>query len=96
MIESLVEETNHYAQQALMGKKLSPRSRFKQWVGLTVGEMQAFLGLIVGIRLIVIENMAEYWRPLQAAILRFSHGEGQIFFLIQSFFHVADNRRQFP
>ena len=54
MIESLVEETNRYAQQTLMGKELSPRSRFKQWVDVTVGEMRAFLGLIVGMGLLVI------------------------------------------
>ncbi|KAK3775759.1 hypothetical protein RRG08_041899 [Elysia crispata] len=60
MIETLVEENNRYSQHALMGKELSPRQRFKQWVEVTVGEMWAFLGLIVGTRLIVIENIAEY------------------------------------
>ncbi|GFO21322.1 Zinc finger mym-type protein 2 isoform x1 [Plakobranchus ocellatus] len=47
MITNLVEETDRYAEQTLSGKTLSPRSRFNQWVEATVGEMRAFLGLIV-------------------------------------------------
>ena len=82
MIEVLVVETNRYAEQTLRGKILSPRSRFHQWVDVTSVEMRAFLGLIIRMGLIVIENMTEYWKDR--------------FFLIQSFFHVADNGSQLP
>ena len=98
MIEGLVVETNRYAEQTLRGKALSPRSRFRQWVDVTAVEMRAFLGLIVGMGLIIIENMAEYWSlhdlyklPFFASVMVKDR-----FFLILSFFHVADNRSQLP
>ncbi|GFO19257.1 PiggyBac transposable element-derived protein 4 [Plakobranchus ocellatus] len=56
MITSLVEETNRYAEQTLGGKELSPHSKFRQWIEVTVGEMRAFLGLIVAMGLLVIGN----------------------------------------
>ncbi|GFO40802.1 PiggyBac transposable element-derived protein 4-like [Plakobranchus ocellatus] len=75
---------------------LIPRSRFEQWVEVTVGEMQAFLGLIVAMGLIVMENMAEYWSlhdlyrlPFLSSVLVKDRS-----FLILSSFHVADNERQ--
>ena len=91
-------ETNRYAEQTLRGKVLSPRFRFRQWVDVTAVEMRAFLGLIVGMGLIIIENMAEYWSlhdlyklPFIASVM----GKDR-FFLILSFFHVADNGSQLP
>ncbi|GFO14718.1 PiggyBac transposable element-derived protein 4-like [Plakobranchus ocellatus] len=99
MITNLVEETNRYAGQTLRGKTPSPRSRFQQWVEVTVGEMRAFLGLIVAMGLIVIiENMAEYWSLHDQYRLPFfsSVMVKDRFLLILSFFHVADNERQAP
>ncbi|GFO04045.1 PiggyBac transposable element-derived protein 4-like [Plakobranchus ocellatus] len=98
MITNLVEETNRYAGQTLRGKTLSPRSRFQQWMEVTVGEMWAFLGLIVAMGLIVIENMAEYWSLHDIYRLPFfsSVMVKDRFLLILSFFHVADNERQAP
>ena len=98
MIKGLVEETNRYAQQILRDKELAPRSRYRQWVDVTVGEMRAFLGLIVAMGLIIIENMGEYWSLHEVYKLPFfaSVMVKDRFFLLLSFFHVSDNRRQLP
>ena len=61
MVENIVRETSRYATQTLKNKQLSPKSRFPQWVDVTVPEMWAFLGLIIGMGIIVIENLEEYW-----------------------------------
>ena len=61
-------------------------------------EMRAFLRLVIGMGLLIIENMAEYWSlhdvyklPFFALLMVEDR-----FFLILSFFHVADNGRQLP
>ena len=97
MIEGLVVETNR-SEQTLRGKVLSPRSRFCQWVDVTAVEMRAFLGLIIGMGLIVITNMLEYWSLHDLYKLPFfsSVMVKDRFFSILSFFHVADNGNQLP
>ncbi|GFR61627.1 PiggyBac transposable element-derived protein 4 [Elysia marginata] len=59
-VASLVAETDRYAKQTLKDKELSPKSRFRQWTPVTVNEMWAFLGLIIVMGLILIENLEEY------------------------------------
>ena len=56
MVESIVRETNRYATQTLKTKQLSPKSCFRHWVHFTMLEMWAFLGLIIGMGLIVCDG----------------------------------------
>ncbi|GFR99620.1 PiggyBac transposable element-derived protein 4 [Elysia marginata] len=93
MVASLVTETNRYAEQTLEDKKLSPKYRFRQWTPVTLNEMWAFLGLIIAMGLILIENLEEYWSlhamyklPFFSSVLKKDR-----FCLILSFLHIANN-----
>ncbi|GFS10328.1 PiggyBac transposable element-derived protein 4 [Elysia marginata] len=96
MVASLVTETNRYAEQTLEDKELSPKSRFRQWTPVTLNEMWAFLGLIIAMGLILIENLEEYWSlhamyklPFFSSVLKKDR-----FCLILSFLHIANNKDQ--
>ncbi|KAK3751830.1 hypothetical protein RRG08_003896 [Elysia crispata] len=60
MVASMVAETNRYASQTLRNKELSPNSRFRKWVDVTIQEMYAFMGLILSMGLIVIDYLEDY------------------------------------
>ncbi|GFO35124.1 PiggyBac transposable element-derived protein 4-like [Plakobranchus ocellatus] len=98
MVESLVAETNRYASQTIATRQLAPKSRFHQWVETSVNEMWAFLGLIVAMGLIVIENLDEYWSIDQVYKLPFfgSVMPKDRFSLLLSFLHLANNKEQPP
>ena len=56
MVENIVRKTDIYATQTLKPKQLSPKCRFRHWGHFTVPEMWAFLGLIIGMGLIVCDG----------------------------------------
>ena len=98
MVDTLVTETNRYAQQTLRNKQLSPKSRFHRWVDVTGAEMWAFLGLIVSMGLIVIDYLEDYWStdcmyklPFYSAVMK-----KERFCLILSFLHLCNNEDQVP
>ena len=96
MVENIVRETNRYATQTLKNKQLSPKSCFRHWVDVTVPEMWAFLSLIIGMGLIVIKNLEEYWSIDEMYKLPFF---GSVMMkdrlcLILSFLHLANNEEQ--
>ena len=96
MVANIVTETNRYADQTLSNRQLSPKSRFRQWTAVTVPEMWAFLGLIIGMGLIVIENLEEYWSIDELYKLPF-FGSVMVkdrFCLILSFLHLSNNQEQ--
>ncbi|KAK3784705.1 hypothetical protein RRG08_032160 [Elysia crispata] len=61
MVASMVAETDRYASQTLRNKELSPNSRFRKWVDVTIPEMYTFMGLILSMGLIVIDYLEDYW-----------------------------------
>ncbi|GFO04148.1 PiggyBac transposable element-derived protein 4 [Plakobranchus ocellatus] len=96
MIENIVRETNRYAAESLRGKALTPKSRFKKWVDVTVQEMWTFFGLIIAMGLVVIDDIEEYWssHPLYDLPFFRSIMRRDKFLLILSFLHLADNKEQ--
>ena len=94
MVASMVAETNRYASQTLRNKELSPNSRFRKWVDVTIPEMYAFMGLILSMGLIVIDYLEDYWStnlmfklPFYTAVMR-----RECFCLILSFFHLCNEQ----
>ncbi|GFO02852.1 PiggyBac transposable element-derived protein 4 [Plakobranchus ocellatus] len=57
MNENIVQEKNRYAAEYLRGKALTPKSRFKKWVDVTVQEMWTFFGIITAMGLVVIDDI---------------------------------------
>ncbi|GFR96316.1 PiggyBac transposable element-derived protein 4-like [Elysia marginata] len=96
LMGSIVKETNDYAKESLKKKALSPNSRLRKWVDVTVGEMWTFFGLIIAMSLVVIDDLEEYWSTHTMYDLPFFRSimKRDRFLLILSFLHLAENEKQ--
>lgn len=90
-------ETNRYATQTLNGRRdsLSPASRFRKWVPVTVPEMKAFVIVILNMGLVLKPTIKSYWSTSSSqATTWFNKMFSRTRFeSILSFFHLVDNSK---
>ena len=93
--ETMAIETNRYASEYLENNaaNIKPYSRFKKWVDTTVSEMKVFIAMVIGMGLVVQLDISEYWTTDEVNETPFfkSALSRDRFWLIMSFFHLADN-----
>ena len=56
----LVNKTNEYAQHKL-NQYTKTHSRYKKWNPVTTNEMKAFVGVILNMVIIQLQNLQNYW-----------------------------------
>jgi hypothetical protein len=61
LVETIVEETNRYAEQFLHGRKLSSRSAARAWKPVTEGEICVVLGLFMLMGIIQKPTLRSYF-----------------------------------
>lgn len=96
--QTMANETNWYADQFLQenGNNLKQTSRFRNWVATTMEEMKVFFRLIIAMGLVVQLEVSEYWTTSELNSTPFfpSVMPRDRFWLLMSFFHLADNTLQ--
>ena len=60
-IRHIIQTTNAYAATRLGSQPPHLRSVFRNWRGITVTEMKAFVGLIIQMGLTQLSDVKEYW-----------------------------------
>uniref|UniRef100_A0A1B0ACH3 DDE_Tnp_1_7 domain-containing protein n=1 Tax=Glossina pallidipes TaxID=7398 RepID=A0A1B0ACH3_GLOPL len=58
LIDNIIKETNHYANEKIRSKQLSHKSTWHKWQDVT---KQEFLSFILNMGLIHLSNLQEYW-----------------------------------
>lgn len=61
LIDSIIKETNDYANSKLRGKQLSKRSIWNTWSDVNRKEFLAFIGVILNMGTMPVANLQEYW-----------------------------------
>lgn len=61
LIDSIIKETNDYANSKLQGKQLSKRSIWNTWSDVNRKEFLAFIGVILNMGTMPVANLQEYW-----------------------------------
>lgn len=61
VINLMVTETNRTAHQTISARRLSRRSRLRDWVPTTAAEMKKFLGLLLYMGLVSLPRISDYW-----------------------------------
>ncbi|KAK7091580.1 hypothetical protein V1264_009244 [Littorina saxatilis] len=96
MIDLLVEQTNHYAQQKIdAGNYLKTHSRLHSWLPVTLDEMKVFLSLVITTGLVIKPTIEEYWSQDEITSTPFFTKNMSLvrFQAILSNFYLADNTR---
>lgn len=62
LLESIVRETNDYAEQFFLSQDHTEKSRISSWKYLTVEEFKIFLGLLMHMGNIKMPKIQDYWR----------------------------------
>ena len=93
--DCMAAETNRYAEQFLVAKRqtLKSSSRFHKWIATTASEMRVFLAMVIAMGLVVQMDISEYWSTSEVTATPFfaSCMSRDRFWLLMSFFHLADN-----
>lgn len=91
--ECMTGETNRYARQYLENRDLPAHSRFANFRDVTLGEMKAFIGLIIAMGMTTQQNIQDYWSTNEVVCTPFypSVFPRDRFLLIMSLFHLSDN-----
>uniref|UniRef100_A0A1B6H1M9 PiggyBac transposable element-derived protein domain-containing protein n=1 Tax=Cuerna arida TaxID=1464854 RepID=A0A1B6H1M9_9HEMI len=97
ILTKFVSETNRYATQyiATHAHRFSPHSRARQWRSVTLGEMRAFIAVIMNMGLNRKPNLQSYWATSDSQHCpwygkMFSRAR---FESILQFFHMVDNSK---
>ncbi|XP_017792479.1 PREDICTED: piggyBac transposable element-derived protein 4-like, partial [Habropoda laboriosa] len=61
LVDSIIKETNNYANEEIRKKQLSRKSTWHKWYDITKEEFLAFIAVILNMGLIQLPNMQEYW-----------------------------------
>ena len=61
MFTFLVDQTNKYAQHMIDKMTLGPRSLYNTWKPVTLDEMKAFIGLIINMGIVQLQDIKDYW-----------------------------------
>ena len=61
LIDSIIKETNDYANSKLRGMQLSKRSIWNTWSDVNWKEFLAFIGVILNMGTMPVANLQEYW-----------------------------------
>jgi hypothetical protein len=93
VFRTMAEETNRYARLHLASHVLKPFSRFHQWTDTSPGEMRVFSGLIIAMGLVKLPSLSDYWSTDPVVDMPFFRSvmSRNRFYLLMSFFHLADN-----
>ena len=60
-METIVTETNSYAEQVIVALVVKSKSKMKRWAATTIAEMKKFLGLILIMNLVKKPRTEDYW-----------------------------------
>jgi len=93
VVDTIVIETNRYAEQTLCRSSLRPKSRTRHWEPVTVDDIWLFFGLLVLQGIIQKPQQRWYWsnnRILETPIFRKIMSEYR-FSLIMKFLHFTNN-----
>ncbi|KAG8287843.1 zinc finger protein [Homalodisca vitripennis] len=96
LIELFVNETNRYAESFLRmkGDTLSPRSRFRSWLPVTVPEMRIFIATILNMGLVKKPTIKSYWSKTCSETPWFTRVFSRDRFEnLLSFFHMVDTSK---
>ena len=96
--ELIMDETNRYADQVLQGIELSPHSRKRKWKPVDLIDVNAFIGLQIGMGMCKKGAAVDHWRQIlwlneTPYIKVMSRDRYQI---ISSFLHFNDNTDYIP
>ncbi|XP_047361946.1 piggyBac transposable element-derived protein 4-like [Vespa velutina] len=61
LADSIIKETNNYANEEIRKKQLSRKSTWHNWHDITKEEFLAFIAVILNMGLIQLPNIQEYW-----------------------------------
>ena len=97
----LTDETNRYAEQYFdvhPVAELLHRSRLRDWSGVTVADMRAFIAIILIMGEYPRDSYAEYWTTVVWAEMPGFRAimSRDRFLLILTFFHVSNNEEAIP
>ncbi|CAK9827575.1 PiggyBac transposable element-derived protein 5 [Anthophora retusa] len=61
LLETIVNETNAYADNVLSRRNLHPNSRARKWKDITIPELKAFIAYIINMGLQKRPSISSYW-----------------------------------
>ena len=93
IMQTMVIETNRYAEQVIAASVVKSKSRMKRWAATTMTEMKKFLGLIFTRGLVKKPRIEDYWStdPVMATPIFNSTMPRDRFELLLRFWHFCNN-----
>lgn len=62
ILNTIVNETNHYAEEVFMSEGISEKSRITRWKPVTRDEMLTFIALVLHTGTIRLNRLQDYWK----------------------------------
>jgi hypothetical protein len=93
LFQSIVRETNRYAEQCLQRSEFKEHSRVKKWLPTCIPEMKGFIACILNMGLIRKPTIFSYWstNPTTATLWFRQMFARDRFQLLLRFFHLVNN-----
>ena len=93
IMQTMVTETNRYAEQVIAASEVKSKSRMKRWAATTMTETKKFLGLIFTTGIVKKPRIEDYWLtdPVMATPIFNSTMPRDRFELLLRFWHFCNN-----
>lgn len=93
ILNLIVNETNHYAEEVFMSEGISEKSRITRWKAVTPDEMLTFIALVLHTGTIRLNRLQDYWKghPLFNLKCFSQHMSRDRFLVIMRCLHFARN-----
>ncbi|XP_043263437.1 piggyBac transposable element-derived protein 4-like [Colletes gigas] len=94
LLETIVNETNAYADNFLSRRNLHPNSRARKWQDITISELKGFIACVINMGLQKRPTISSYWSTNNSQYNPWFHQmfSRNRFQLILKFFHLADTK----
>jgi hypothetical protein len=96
IIQTLVEQSNVYAERRIEGVNLKLETRLRNWYPVTLDEMKVFLSLVLVMGLVQKDDIEKYWSnsDIDETPYFSKNMSRNCFQSILSNFHITDNELQ--
>ena len=71
VFQFIVDSTNEYARHRFAEMSLGPRSLYTNWKAVTLEEMKGFIGIIINMGIIQLQDLKDYWSRHETLDLHF-------------------------
>ncbi|CAK9832789.1 PiggyBac transposable element-derived protein 4 [Anthophora retusa] len=94
LLETIVNETNAYADNFLSRRNLYPNSRARKWKDITISELKGFIACVINMGIQKWPTISSYWSTNNSQYNPWFHRmfSRNRFQLILKFLHLADTK----